>query len=116
MTEDSPLIDSESTTEVDSIEAPEMLLPDNTSDFRFHAAYLAYSEAWTKNTETTVRHELNELLQALLKKNNFPHFYQAINHYRTPAEPLNRTRFKAKKKRAWRRSEAKKTRLSRHKK
>jgi hypothetical protein len=116
VTEDSPSTDLEPTADVVSIEAPEMLLLDNTSDFRFHAAYLAYAEAWTKNVESTVRHELNERLQALHKENNFPHFYQAISHYRAPAEPFDRTRFKAKKKRAWRRSEAKKTRLSRHKK
>lgn len=116
MTEESTLPNSESTAEIEAIEAPDMLLLDNPSDFRFHAAYLAYSEAWTNNTEPTVRQELNELLQTLHTKNNFPQFYQAINHYRSPAEPPSRTRFKAKKKRAWRRSEAKKTRLSRHKK
>lgn len=116
VTENSPLTDSQSTTELETIEAPEMLLIDNPSDFRFHAAYLAYTEAWTNNTESTVRRELNALLQTLYTENNFPQFYQAINHYRTPAEPPSRTRFKAKKKRAWRRSEAKKSRLSRHKK
>ena len=116
MTEDSSQADTESLVEIETIEAPEMLLLDNLSDFRFHAAYLAYTEAWTNNVEPSVRHELNALLQTLHAENNFPQFYQAINHYRTPAEPPSRTRFKAKKKRAWRRSEAKKSRLSRHKK
>jgi hypothetical protein len=116
MTEDSPLSDSESAAELETIETPQMLLLDNPSDFRFHAAYLAYTEAWTNNVEPTVRQELNVLLQTLHAEDNFPQFYQAINHYRTPAEPPSRTRFKAKKKRAWRRSEAKKSRLSRHKK
>jgi len=116
VTEDSSLVDTESTREIETIEAPEMLLLDDSSDFRFHAAYLAYTEAWTNNAEPTVRHELNSILQTLHTENNFPHFYQAINQYRTPAEPLSQTRFKAKKKRAWRRSEAKKSRLSRHKK
>jgi len=115
VTEDSSSTDLESTAEVITIEAPEMLLLDNPSDFQFHAAYLAYSEAWTNNAESRVRHKLNELLQALHTENNFPEFYQAISHYRTPAEPPSHTRFKAKKKRAWRRSEAKKSRLSRHK-
>jgi hypothetical protein len=116
MSEDSPLADSDSAVELETIETPEMLLLDNPSNFRFHAAYLAYTEAWTNNVEPTVRHELNALLQTLHTEDNFPQFYQAINHYRTPAEPPSRTRFKAKKKRAWRRSEAKKSRLSRHKK
>jgi hypothetical protein len=116
VTEESPSTDLESIADVVSIKAPEMLVLDNPSDFRFHAAYLAYSEAWTNNAESRVRHELNELLQALHTEDNFPRFYQAINQYRTPGEAPSRTRFKAKKKRAWRRSEAKKSRLSRHKK
>lgn len=116
MTDNSTLTDSESTIEVDSIEMPRMLLLDDPSDFRFHAAYLAYTEAWANNADPNIRHELNSLLQALHSENDFTQFYFAINNYRAPPEPPSQTRFKVKKKRAWRRSEAKKSRLSRHKK
>lgn len=116
MTKTPPGTDPDPASELDSAALPEMLLLDDPSDFRLHAAYLAYSEAWTKNADPSIRHELNGLIQALHDEKDFSWFYQAVNKYRAPAEPFSQTRFKAKKKRAWRRSEAKKSRLSRHKK
>ena len=116
VTKNTPLIGSESSKEENSIKLPKMLLLDTSSDFRLQAAYLAYTEAWTNNADTTIRNELNILLNALHSKNDFAQFYQKINQYRTKIEHSSRTHFRSKKKRAWRQNLAKKSRLSRHKK
>ena len=100
----------------DTIEQPEQILIDDSADFNFYAAYLAYSKAWTDNTDETIRHELNNLMRSLKGNEvSYPDFYRKINQYRNSEEQVKKPWFKAKKKRAWRKSEAKKTRIGRHK-
>jgi hypothetical protein len=97
----------------------EKLLIDNSSDFGFHVAYLAYSKAWDENVDNNARNELNTLISELAKKKeDYETFYQKINGFRQnqQSDYPERNRFKAQNKRAWRQSEAKKERISRHKK
>lgn len=94
-----------------------MLLIDDASDFSFHAAYVAYSKAWNESSNE-VRIELNRIMLALAEnKEDYSNFYQEIGKFRdNSAEYSSRRRgFKRVRKRAWRKSEAKKNRLSRHK-
>lgn len=103
----------------DSDEKVTRLLVDDPSDFGFHAAYLAYSKAWVENPYEEARFELNKIMLSLTEnKEDFSTFYQRINQYRkTESSNLSdRGRFKVQRKRAWRKSEAKKIRISRHKK
>ncbi len=102
------------------ISSPEKLLIDNPSDFQFHAAYLAYSEAFDKRSEPKVRSELNQAIEAL-KRNEIdcPTFYRTVNQYRTTmgAEHGHTGLFlKTQRKKDWRRSTQKSERIRRHKK
>lgn len=102
-----------------SIEKVKMLLIDDSSDFGFHAAYLAYSKAWIENIDEGARHELNKIMLSLAEnRGDYSTFYQKINQYRKNVsnDYFDMGRFKAQKKSAWRKSEAKKLRISRHKK
>ena len=94
------------------------LLIDDSSDFGFHAAYLTYEKAWAENVDKDVRLKLNKIILSLAEnKGDYSAFYQEISKYRnnTSTNYSHRGRFKAQKKRAWRRSLAKKTNISRHK-
>ena len=44
------------------------LLIDKPSDFKFHAAYLAYSETWDKIESSDIRAELNSILESLSRE------------------------------------------------
>lgn len=95
-----------------------MLLIDDSSDFGFHAAYLAYSKAWVENTDEGARSELNKIMLSLAEnRGDYSTFYQKINQYRenTSSDHSDIRRFKAQTKNAWRKSEAKNMRLSRQK-
>ena len=94
------------------------LLIDDPSDFGFHAAYLAYSKAWDENLDEKIRHELNKVMLSLAEnKGNYSTFYHEIDQYRKNVsnDYSSRGIFKAQKKSAWRKSEAKKASISRHK-
>ena len=95
------------------------LMIDEPSDFSFHAAYLAYSKAWAENPNEEDRRVLNEIMLSLAERQgSYSTFYSEIAKFRKNASPdyHRGVRFKAKKKRAWRKSQAKKLRISRHKK
>jgi len=95
------------------------LLIDDSSNFGFHAAYLVYSKAWAENEEDGIRIELNNLIQSLAdNQEDYSTFYQKINQYRKniSGNYVESPRFKSQKKRAWRKNQAKKIRISRHKK
>lgn len=95
------------------------LLTDDPSDFGFHAAYLAYSKAWDENLDEEARLELNKVMQSLAEnKGDYSTFYHELDQYRKNVsnDYPSRSMFKAQKKSAWRKSEAKKERISRHKK
>ncbi|MEE8323527.1 MAG: hypothetical protein V3R57_07890 [Candidatus Bathyarchaeia archaeon] len=97
-------------------EQAEQILIDDSADFNFYAAHIAYTKAWTDNLDETIRLELNNLMNSLKENEvSYPAFYRKIDQYRNTEEQVKKPWFKAKKKRAWRKSEAKKTRIGRHK-
>ena len=96
------------------------LLIDRPSDFRFHAAYLAYSQAWEKSTSQDIRSRLNEMMASLSKDEiDYETFYGKISQYRVEFNPEHyyvgtRARIETQRKRDWRRREAKNARDARH--
>jgi len=99
--------------------SPEKLVIDNPADFQFHAAYLAYSEAFDKRTEPKIRGALNESIEAL-KRNDIDYsvFYRTVNQYRTgigSEQPRGGLFLKTQRKKDWRRSTQKSERIKRHK-
>jgi len=101
----------------DEIVAPKLLI-DRPTDFRFHAAYLAYSEAWDKAASEEIKSKLNEIIESLSKSEiDYQNFYERINQYRTSISPeLTRSRMyiETQRKKEWRRREAKSAREARH--
>jgi hypothetical protein len=99
---------------------PEKLLIDNPSDFQFHAAYIAYNNAFDKTSNIEIKKRLNENIQALQQKQiDFSTFYMNINQYRgedSPQRGYGRTFITGQKKKDWRREAQKQERIKRHKK
>jgi hypothetical protein len=93
-----------------------ILTIDNPADFKFHAAYTAYAKAWNNNTSDEDRGKLNALIQALSDDEaNYGTFYSELSQFRGSSGYRSRGRIRGQRKRDWRRKEAKKTRLARHK-
>jgi len=96
------------------------LLVDRPSDFRFHAAYLVYSQAWDKTSSQEVKMKLNEILTSLSKDEiDYETFYGKISQYRVEFNPEHhyvgmRARIETQRKRDWRRREEKNARNARH--
>lgn len=99
----------------------EKLSIDRPSDFRFHAAYLAYSEAWDKTSSVEVKAQLNQIITSLSKDEiDTETFYRQIGQYRGNAGSEHyslgsRMRIETTRKKDWRKREAKSARESRHK-
>jgi len=100
--------------------APEKLSIDDPSDFQFHAAYLAYSQAYDKTTNNEGKKLLNENIVSLQQKQiDYPTFYRNISQYRGPEANSymhGRPFIKVQKKQEWRRKTQKQERIRRHKK
>jgi len=96
------------------------LLIDRPSDFKFHAAYHVYSQAWDENPSQEVRRKLNEIMASLSKDEiDYQSFYKKVNQYRVEFNPEHysggaRARIETQRKRDWRRREAKDARNSRY--
>ena len=96
------------------------LLIDRPSDFKFHAAYHIYSQAWDENPSQEVRMKLNEIMASLSKNEiDYQSFYKKVNQYRVEFNPEHysgglRARIETQRKRDWKRSEAKSARNSRY--
>ena len=89
---------------------------DNPSDFKFHAAYMAYSEAWDDNHSEETRNELNESISALSSgKTSYEEFYANLSQFRKQRIEFRRERIQSQRKRDWRQSEKKSARNARHK-
>jgi len=57
----------------------EKLLIDRPSDFKFHAAYLVYSELWDKAKSQEVKTQLNQMVSLLSKDEiDYETFYRNI--------------------------------------
>ncbi len=108
------------TNDEEETTSPEKLLIDNPSNFQFHAAYIAYSEIYDKTTESKVRKDLNQNIEALKQDQiDYPTFYRNISQYRastSPSQSQRRAPLKTQRKREWRRSTQKTERIRRHKK
>jgi len=100
--------------------SPEKLLVDNLSDFKFHAAYLTYSNTYDKTTNPETRKQLNQNIWALQQNQiDYPTFYKNIDQYRTEDGSqynYGRTIIKTQRKRDWRRKTQRHERIERHKK
>ena len=95
------------------------LLIDNPSDFKFHAAYLAYSGTWDKITSPDTRTELNNILTSLSKEEmSYSSFYRTLDEYRRRGSKhyeFSRQRIETQRKRDWRKKRNKQERNSRYK-
>lgn len=95
------------------------LLIDDPSDFKFHAAYLAYSETWDKINSPDIRNELNNIMKALSKEEmGYSSFYKTLDEYRRHGSKhyeFSRQRIETQRKRDWRQKRNRQERNSRHK-
>jgi hypothetical protein len=93
------------------------LLIDNPSDFKFHAAYIAYSEAWDKTNSQNTKNELNGILTALSKEEtSYSNFYRTLDDYRIHdrRHKFSRDKIETQRKRDWRHKQNKQERNSRY--
>ena len=91
------------------------------SEFRFLAAYEAYSKIWVLGPPYEAKKELNDIISLLSeKKLSYEDFYLKIGKYRRDFTPDNRPRgrrrIQTQRKRDWRKKEARKKRDGRYKK
>ena len=109
-------------TNVDEAAVAQKLLIDRPFDFRFHAAYLIYSQAWDRTVSQEVKFKLNDLMMALSKEEiGYEQFYGRVNPYRADFNPEHysggrkKPYIETQSKKDWRRKEMKDSRNSRYK-
>jgi hypothetical protein len=92
------------------------LMIDRPSDFRFHAAYMAYSEIWDKSVSQEVKTKLNEIMLFLSNKEiSYSSFYKRLGQYRQRSSKYYaRKRIETQRKREWRRRRARDMRNARY--
>ncbi|MFC1486475.1 hypothetical protein ACFLRN_02140 [Thermoproteota archaeon] len=94
------------------------LLIDNPSDFKFHAAYSAYSETWDKIDSSNTKKELNSIILSLSREEmNYSSFYRTLDDYRRRGSKhyeFSRERIETQRKRDWRQKQNKQERNSRY--
>ncbi len=94
------------------------LMIDKPSDFRFHAAYLAYSETWDKIFSQETKTELNEIISLLSEeKISYSSFYKRLDEYRRQDSThyaFPRKRIETQRKRDWRKRQNKDMRNKRY--
>ncbi len=95
------------------------LMIDRPSDFRFHVAYLAYSETWDKSTSEETKTELNDIMSLLSNQEiSYSSFYKRLDQYRrrdSKHYAFPRKRIETQRKRDWRKRQTRDTRDARHK-
>ena len=95
-------------------------LVDRPSDFRFHAAYMVYSDAWDRAPSPDVKQKLNETITALAEdKIDYETFYRQVGQYRVQFGPeqfsgRGRAFIETQRKRDWRVREERASRNKRH--
>ena len=106
MTEETKAETDETQTEKTQTEEPTKLLIDKPSDFKFHAAYIAYSKTWDKIASPNIRTELNGILTSLSKDEmSYSSFYKTLDDYRRHGSrhfEYSRDRIETQRKRDWR--------------
>ena len=94
------------------------LLIDKPSDFKFHAAYIAYSETWDKLGAPDIRNELNDILVSLSKDEmSYSNFYRTLDDYRRRGSKhyeFSREKIETQRKRDWRQKQTRSQRNQRH--
>jgi hypothetical protein len=112
-------VERKTSTEEPPTEEVTKLLIDNPSDFKFHAAYLAYSETWDKINSADIRTELNNIIKSLSKEEmGYSIFYKTLDEYRRHGSKhyeFSRQRIETQRKRDWRKKRNRQERNSRHK-
>lgn len=105
-------------TEEPQTEEATKLQIDDPSDFKFHAAYMAYSETWDKIGAPDIRNELNGILTSLSKEEmSYSSFYRTLDEYRRHGSKhyeFSRERIETQRKRDWRQKRNKQERNSRY--
>jgi len=107
-------------TEQPATEPVAKQLIDKPSDFRFHAAFLVYSDAWDNTSSQETKLKLNEAITALSEeKIDYETFYRQISQYRTQHGPeqfgtSGRPFIETQRKRDWRAREERASRNKRH--
>jgi hypothetical protein len=95
------------------------LLNEKPSDFKFQAAYLAYSTTWDKIEKTKQRTELNGILTSLSNEEiSYREFYRTLEDYRRHSPKnyeFSRERIETQRKRDWRQKQNKQERNQRYK-
>ena len=98
----------------------EKLLIDDSSNFQFHVAYIAYSDAYDRASGEESKRQLNENITALQQnKIDCQTFYRNISQFRGEEgyqRGYGRAMIKTQKKREWRRKTQKQERIRRHRK
>ena len=106
-------------TEEPLTEEATKLLIDKPSDFKFHAAYMAYSETWDKITSPNTRNELNGIIKSLSNEEmSYSSFYRTLDEYRRHGSrhyEFSRERIETQRKRDWRQKQTRSQRNQRHK-
>ncbi|MCW4022822.1 MAG: hypothetical protein ACOWW1_09795 [archaeon] len=91
---------------------------DKPSDFKFHAAYLAYSKTWDKVESPTTKEEINSILVALSKdKMEYDEFYRMLDEFRRQGSKhyeFSRQKIETQRKRDWRQKQNRSQRNQRH--
>ena len=105
-------------TEEAQTEETKKLLIDDPSDFKFHAAYMAYSETWDKLSSPEIKKELNDMLMSLSKDEmSYSNFYRTLDEYRRQGSKhfeFSRERIETQRKRDWRQKQTRSQRNQRH--
>jgi hypothetical protein len=100
-------------------EEVEKLLIDKPSDFKFHVAYMAYSETWDKLSSQETKAELNDVLMSLSKEEvSYSGFYRTLDEYRRQGSKhydYPREKIETQRKRDWRQKQSRSQRNQRHK-
>ena len=98
----------------------EKLLIDDLSNFQFHVAYMAYSDAFDRTSGEEGKKQLNESIAALQQnKIDCQTFYRSISQFRGEEgyqRGYGRAMIRTQKKREWRRKTQKQDRIRRHRK
>lgn len=98
-------------------ETTEKVTFDN-SDFKFLAAYEAYSKVFDDVTEEEVKQKLNELVTQLSSDEiGYPQFYGSLGQFREESNgrQFRRARIEGSRKFAYRRKQQERDRIKRHK-
>lgn len=112
--------DKNQESNVNNVTVPKLSI-DNLSDFKFHAAYLTYSQAWDKTSSPEIKTKLNEIILALSKNEiDYQTFYEKISHHRAEFNPEHytsggRTFIETQRKKDYRRMQERSARNARHK-